>query len=122
MTRTAKPTDFTVPVEGVGTFTFGRRTMRDEVAIQVAYARIIDGVIPTAWLEAVGGWISVLGVMVARAPDGWDVDSLDPTDPETYAKLRIVYEALSVREASFRRRPGVSGEAVGEGAAGLDRV
>ena len=102
MPRIAKETDFTVKVDGVGTFTFGRRTMRDEIAIQVEYARIIDGVEPTAWLQAVGGWLSVLRTLTVRAPEGWDLDTMDPLDDETYARLSKVYEALVDQERSFR--------------------
>lgn len=111
MARTPQETDFVVPVEKIGNFTFGRRKMSDEIAVQVEYARIIDGVEPTAWLQAVGGWISTLRVLTVSAPPGWDVDELDPTDPETYAKLKLVYEALSERERSFRRKPKPAGEA-----------
>lgn len=103
MPRIAKETDFTVQVDGVGTFTFGRRTMRDEIAIQVEYARIIDGVEPTAWLQAVGGWLSVLRTMTVRAPDGWDLDAMDPLDDETYARISKVYEAFVEKERFFRQ-------------------
>ena len=113
MPRIAKETDFTVQVDGVGTFTFGRRTMRDEIAIQVEYARIIDGVEPTAWLQAVGGWLSVLRTLTVRAPDGWDLDNMDPLDDQTYANLSKVYETLSERERSFRRGSKQAGEGNG---------
>lgn len=111
--RTPRETDFTVNVEGVGTFTFARRTMRDEIAIQVEYARILDGVTPTAWLEAVGGWLSVLRVLTVRAPEGWDLDNLDPLESEDYAKLHNVYQALVEKERSFRRKPEPGGEGKG---------
>lgn len=112
MARKSQPTDYTVDVAGVGTFTFARRTMRDELAIQREYAAILDGVEPTAWLAAVGGWMSTLRVLTVRAPADWDIDGLDPTDNETYAKLGRVHEALLEKERSFRRQPGVAGEAV----------
>lgn len=113
MARIAKDTDFTVKVDGVGTFTFGRRTMRDEIAIQVEYARIIDGVEPTAWLQAVGGWLSVLRTLTVRAPEGWDLDTMDPLDDETYARLSKVYETLAEQERSFRRGPKPAGQGSG---------
>ena len=111
MARKPQETDFSVPVEGIGNFTFGRRTMADEIKIQVEFARIIDGVEPTAWLNTVGGWLSTLRVMTVRAPADWDIEGLDPTDDETYAKLGRVYDALIQKERSFRRKP----EPVGEG-------
>lgn len=117
MPRLAQPTDFTIPVDGVGVFTFGKRTMRDEIAIQVAYARYIDGVEPTAWLQAVCGWLSSLSVLTVRAPDGWDLDELDPLDDDSYRRLKLVHDALSEKELSFRRGPGTGSEARGASAA-----
>lgn len=113
MARIAKDTDYTVKVDGVGTFTFGRRTMRDEIAIQVEYARIIDGVEPTAWLQAVGGWLSVLRVLTVRAPEDWDLDTMDPLDDGTYARLSKVYETLADQERSFRRGSKPAGQGSG---------
>ena len=104
MARTAQDTDFVVKVEGVGSFTFGKRTMRDEIAIQVEFARIIDGVEPTAWLQTVGGWLSTLRVLTVRAPAGFAADDLDPLDDDTYATLGKVYDALAEQERSFRRQ------------------
>lgn len=117
MARSPQPTDYTVKVEGIGTFAFGRRTMRDEIAVQVEYARIIDGVEPTVWLQAMAGWLSTLRVLTVRAPDGWDMDDLDPLDDESYAKLKKVYDALVEKERSFRRGSGASKQ---EGGAGQD--
>lgn len=112
ISRTSKPTDFTVEVEGVGRFTFARRTMGDELAIQREFADILQGVDkPTAWLETMGGWLSVLRVLTVRAPDDWDLESLDPLDNETYAKLNRVYEGLRDKERSFRAGPKPTGEA-----------
>jgi hypothetical protein len=110
MARSAMATDFDVMVEGIGNFRFAKRTMRDELAIQVEYARMIDGVIPTDWLHSVAGWISALTVLTVKAPDGWDIEAVDPLDPDTYANLALVYEALVTRERSFRKRPEKDGE------------
>lgn len=114
MARTPRSTDFTVPVENVGLFTFARRNMGDEMKIQVEYARIIDGATPTDWLGTLAGWMSTLKVLTVRAPDGWvDLDELDPFDPETYAKLNAVFKELSEKERSFRGKPAAAGEGNG---------
>lgn len=113
MARSSTDSDFALSVDGIGTFSFGKRTMRDEIAIQVEFARLIDGVEPTAWLQAVCGWLSVLKVLTVRAPEGWDIDAMDPLEDETYAKLSKVYEALAEKERSFRRGPKQAGEAGG---------
>lgn len=105
MEREAQKTDFVVVVDGVGTFTFARRSMRDEIKIQREFARIIDGVEPTAWLATVGGWIADLTVLTVDAPEGWNIDSMDPLDDETYARMSRVHDALRKQERSFRGQP-----------------
>lgn len=115
MAREGSTTDFDVDVEGVGNFSFAKRTMRDEIKIQVEYARIIEGVEPTDWLATIGGWISVFKVLTVRAPDGWDVDNMDPLESETYAKMAKVHAALVAKERSFRRPNGEGQQATGEG-------
>lgn len=119
MARSPQATDFAVKVEGVGSFTFAKRTMRDEIAIQVEFARIIDGVEPTSWLQAVGGWMSTLKVLTVRAPEGWDLENLDPLENDTYAKLNRVYDALAEKERSFRSNQG-SGSEAGRAGQGQD--
>lgn len=116
MARTAQASDFTVPVEDVGIFTFARRTMRDEIAIQVEYARIIDGVTPTEWLTIVGNWLSTLRVLIVRAPAGFDLDTLDPLDDGTYKKLGAVFDALKDKERSFRSGSELAGQGGGAAA------
>jgi hypothetical protein len=114
MARKPAPSDFTVPVDTIGTFVFGKRTMRDECAIQVEFARIVDGVEPTAWLQAVGGWLSTLRVLTVRAPEGWNLEELDPLDDSSYAKLALVHTALSDKERSFRQQPAAPSQGSGE--------
>lgn len=114
MAREAAETDFVVEVDGVGSFTFGKRTMRDEIKVQVEYARFIEGVEPTEWLALVAGWISTLKVMTVRAPDGWNLDELDPMDDNTYAKLQKVNQGLSAKERSFRSVPDKTTEKTGQ--------
>lgn len=110
MARQGNATDFTVDVDGVGTFTFGRRTMRDEIKIQVEYARLIEGVEPTEWLESVAGWLATLRVLTVLAPDGWDIDDLDPLDSATYTKLARVNTELATKERSFRLQPAAGSQ------------
>jgi len=65
------------------------------------------------WLMTMGGWLSALRVLTVEAPDGWDLDKLDPLDPETYAKLNAVYDALTAKERSFRQAKGLAVQASG---------
>lgn len=123
MSRSAKPTDFRVDVPNVGEFVFARRTMRDEVATQVEFAKLIDGVpTPTPWLNAVCGAIADLKVLTVKAPEGWDLDALEPHDPETYTKLLGAHQGLLDKERSFRPGAAKTGEAAGAGAGQDNRV
>lgn len=118
MNRKSLPNDFALNIEGIGTFVFGRRTMRDEIKMQVEYAKLIDGATPTDWLASVCGWISCLTVMTVSSPDGWDIDLLDPMDNESYANLAKVYAALDKKEASFRAKPKGEDSRTGHGDVG----
>src|SRR5262245_18979190 len=105
MARTPKTTDYTVPVDGVGTFTFARRTWTDEIAIQVEYARILDGVPPTPMLDMLANWQSLFKVLMVRAPASWDLDALDPLDPDTFDQLKRLYDEVAKKEVTFRAKP-----------------
>lgn len=115
MAREGAKTDFDVPVEGIGIFRFAKRTMRDEIKIQVEYARLIEGVTPTEWLALVCGWIASLRTLTVQAPDGWDIDEMDPLEDETYARLQKVHSALVAKERSFRSANGEGNKAPGAG-------
>lgn len=101
--RIPSTTDFDLDVEGVGRFTFGRRKMRDELAIQVEYARIIDGTIPTGWLSNIAGWLAAFRILMVTAPEDFDIDEMDPADPGTYERMGRVYGRLKEEEARFRK-------------------
>lgn len=112
MSRTPAITDFFVDVPNIGTFSFAKRMLRDELRIGAEYSRLTEGVgTPSAWLEIVAGWISALTVLTVSAPAGWDIEQMDPLDQETYDKLRTVHQALRDKESSFRKKPSAAVEA-----------
>lgn len=102
---TTSKDDFFEDVEGVGRFRFRQRKMADEMEIQRLYADYIGGVIPTQWLALLAEYQSALRVLTVAGPDDWDLDTLDPLEPETYNKLRRVFIALRECEERFRGRP-----------------
>lgn len=122
MARVGTKGDFDVEVDGIGTFRFGRRTMRDEIKIQVEYARMIDGVEPTQWLALVAGWIAAFRVLTVLAPEGWNIDAMDPLDSETYKNLSKAHKALTDKELSFRGKPTEANQAAREGSGANDGV
>ena len=114
MAREAATTDFDVTVEGIGAFRFAKRTMRDQLAVEVEFSRIIDGVEPTEWLRVLAGWLAVLRVLTVLAPSSWNLDNMDPLDAKTYDNLRKVHKALSDKEADFRGGPKQAEQASGQ--------
>lgn len=112
--RLAQPTDFFEDVEGIGRFRFAKRKMADEIQIQRLFAEYTGGIAPTAWLLTLGEYLSTLRVLTVTAPEGWNLDDLDPLDEETYAKLGRVFVALREREETFRGRSKPQGEGSGQ--------
>src|SRR6185312_14260741 len=115
MARAAHKEDFTVDVEGIGTFKFGRRTQRDVYKIRGLYSKLTgdnwkeDGTVGDmeAWMY------SMLEVMTVEFPDNFSLSKLDPlSDPENDDRLSLVYMALRQKELSFRA--GAQKEGSGE--------
>jgi len=117
MDRLPRPpakTDFPVDVPKVGHFMFAKRTMADEINIQVEYSRLIQGVQPSEWLSLLATWMSAIKVLMVSGPDGWDIDELDPTDDDIYTQLFRVHEALVTKEGSFRSAKRIASEKAGQ--------
>ena len=119
MTRAQQKDDFSVDVEGLGRFVFGRRTQRDVFKIRGAYCQMTghnwkdDGTVGDmeAWMYA------TLEVMTVSFPDGFSLESIDPlTGPEDDDRIQTVYMALRQKELSFRPQQKKGGEGTGEGA------
>lgn len=109
--RNAGNNDYSVTVEGVGTFTFARRKLSDELRVQAEHSRIIDGVEqPTVWLHSLATWMSTLRVLMVAAPIGWDLEELDPIEPDCFEQISSVYAAMRVKEDSFRKKSGTGRE------------
>lgn len=114
---------FIVHVDDVGTFKFKPRSMRTEIAINVEYSRLTEGVdTPTAWLDIVASAMATLKVMTLDAPAGWDILNMDPLDEVSYERIVKVHAALRAKEESFRRPAAVSGETRSAGDGAVDGV
>jgi hypothetical protein len=106
MARSAAPGDYQVSVEGLGAFTFARRTMRDEFAVAAEYSRLTEGVpTPTDFLHFYARAFATIKVLQVVAPAGWGVENLDPQEDASYAQLIAVFDAVRAQEADFRRKP-----------------
>lgn len=99
-------TDRTYPVsvDGVGDFRFRRRVMRDQFRIHADAMRILGGPVsdPMLWNSAAA--MATVGVLMVSGPTkDWNVEDLDPLDPEDVATLYKVHGRLLEEEEKFRR-------------------
>jgi hypothetical protein len=119
MARAASISDFVVPVDDIGSFTFGRRNFRGQIASDIEFARLTEGVTTIdEVLEMFCRAMADLKTFTVQAPADWDVDELDPFDQDSYAKVLKVWGALRDKEAAFRQGTGTDGKAGGQGAGG----
>lgn len=102
-------TDFTADVEGVGTFTFGKRSLRDVFSISAEYRRLTE--MTTAetpeddFLDAFAQAVSQLKCLIVSGPKGWspsEIDDMNPFDDATYDNIKLVWGALRKKEATFQ--------------------
>lgn len=108
---------FSVEIDGIGRFVFHRRRLKHEVAIHAEYSRLTEGLAAnkiTPDLNAVASTIAILRVLIASAPEGWNLDDVDPLDPEWFAHLSKIYEGLRKKEADFRKKSGAPNPGGGE--------
>lgn len=93
-----------VEVEGVGRFVFHKRRIADQVRIEADAQRMTGGPIDDVDLQNVAIAAATLKALAVEAPEGWDVDALDPLDRADTEKLWGVYRALREAEGRFRRQ------------------
>jgi hypothetical protein len=115
------PNTFTVAVEGVGSFTCRRRTMRTAIAITAEYNRLTEGAEQvTDEFAGICNFISYLKVIIVAGPADWDPYLADPDSEADMDKMRKVYVAVKDAEARFRASPGADAQKPGAGAGGVD--
>jgi hypothetical protein len=125
MARTANSTDFTVDVDNIGRFIFGRRTAGDVFKIRARYSVATEGNYEEDGRVAdMGGlaYVTIQTLQVA-APEGFAVEDLDPImDDDFEKKIMAIFKALRARELSFRPSPPKASESPGDGAGAELRV
>lgn len=107
------PHTYQVEVEGIGTFTFRRRTMGDTPRVTNRALGILGGEIPHhSHLFSEAMKLAELEVLTMSGPDGWGLDALDPLNPDDVARFELVHARFAEEEARFRGAPaGVGGGA-----------
>ncbi|NCA72069.1 MAG: hypothetical protein EOM91_18720 [Sphingobacteriia bacterium] len=107
---------FTLDVDGVGVFTVKRRTVLTEIEIAAEINRLLGGQDAVSnWLAGLVATVATLKVQVAEAPKDFDIDELDPDDPDSYDLMNRVYRAVKAKEGSFRSGKRATGKSEGTG-------
>jgi hypothetical protein len=91
---------FKVTVPEIGDFVFKRRNMRLGCAIMCEEARILgagDAPIDETTRLLVRAFAS-LKVQTVQAPEGWNLDEMDPDDTVSYRRLVEVWTTLRTAE------------------------
>lgn len=93
---------FPVDVDGIGSFVFRKRTIRDQFAIEGEASRVLGGPTEDDALRMGAVSFATLLILTKEAPPGWDLEGFDPLDPAATAKIFAVAARLRETEATFR--------------------
>lgn len=97
---------FVVKVEGLGTWTFRHRNLRDEISIQAKFDALVEGIAaPSNYLDVLATALSTYQVLAVTWPEGWspqEVAEMDAVMDDRIADLRRVHGAFCLREDEFR--------------------
>lgn len=119
MTRTPGANDFSVDVEGIGSFVFARRQQRDIYRIRGEYNKMTGGNYDEdgnyADLSALA--FVTLSLLMVDAPSGFSISADPLVDDQWEEKLIKVFTALREKELSFRPGSAQAGQGGGEGTA-----
>lgn len=93
-----------ITVEGIGEFAFRRRTLGDQMRIEGDSDRMLGGPVSDPGLRGISLALATLGRLTEMAPEGWDIEAVDPLDENAVARILKVHEALRAAEDEFRRQ------------------
>lgn len=102
--------NYEVEVDGIGSFTFRSRTIRDQFRIEAEASRVMGGPCEDEMLRQGAIQFATLLVLTVESPPAWDLEAFDPLDPEATAKIFAVHRRLREVEAGFRPGSGEPGK------------
>lgn len=105
--------NFSVEVDGVGAFVFRHRTLRDGYRIEGERDRVLGGPVSDEALGASAMAYAALLVLTVEAPEGWDLDALDPVDDADTGRMFLVYRRMVETAATFHPRAVHNGPGAG---------
>jgi hypothetical protein len=125
--RNPSKSDFPLEVDGIGSFVFARRTVRDRFRITSEYMRLTGGVaVEGTDFSVVAEAHATIGVLMVDAPDHFS-SMLDPAtvsvdEDADDEKISTVFFALRAKELSFRPKSNKVSEVEGETSGGEHRI
>ncbi|RVT91415.1 hypothetical protein EOD42_22430 [Rhodovarius crocodyli] len=115
----SQSTVFPVKVDGIGAFTFRRRTIGDEIKIQAAYDEMVGGLAePSSYLDSLATAMATYTVLANTWPGGWapaEVKEMDAVMDDRIKDLLRVHGAFCLREDVFRPEGQRRFKALGQG-------
>lgn len=95
---------YVLDIDGIGRFVMRRRNFALELRIAAEVNRIVGGQNEVSeWLMGLAQMVAALKVLVVEGPKNWDIDEMDPDDPDSYAALYKIIQEVRQREATFRQ-------------------
>lgn len=105
--RVKSDTDFFVDVPQIGRFSFARRAPRDVFRIRAEYNRFTDGYSDSNGDMEFGAFMfATLKVLMVSAPDGFDLEKLDPVMDDNWEDGVVkIFKSFRDTELLFRPKP-----------------
>lgn len=98
------PKTFTVDVPEIGTFTFKKRRVPEQVQLESLSLEYTNGQRQEdSHLANMAHVFATLSVLMVKAPDGFDLDEMDPLDAADTDRMWAVWKELRDTEAAFRK-------------------
>lgn len=95
--------NFTVTVPDIGSFTFRKRRVPDQVKIEAMALKFTDGPTDDAELRHIAMAWATLSTLTVEGPKGWDLEEIDPLEQSDTDKMWAVWRALRKQEDTFRK-------------------
>lgn len=96
------PATFPVEVEGIGAFTFKRRTLDAQFKIEAGAVRLLGGETASDTLYRMAISFATVEHLAVTVPPGWSIDEIDPLDTDQMDRVQTVFGRLREKENTFR--------------------
>lgn len=108
--------NYQIVVDGVGAFEVRRHTMITHAKIGSEFNRLTEGQSEVSnFFGRFCMVFSTLKSLLVSAPTGWDLEALDPTDPDAFDQMYRLFDQIMEKEKFFRSGGQQDGQEAGAG-------